>query len=88
MPWQRRGWSRSSSKSRFLQNEVPLVLKQGELYVTCAVAGAAVVALAPFVGLSQTPTVLVAAAITFGLRAGSIALGWSLPVYKSRPPRN
>ncbi len=69
-------------------NEVPLVLKQGELYVTCAVAGAAVVALAPFVGLSQTPTVLVAAAITFGLRAGSIALGWSLPVYKSRPPRN
>ena len=69
-------------------NEVPLVLKQGELYVTCAVAGAAVVALAPFAGLSQTPTVLAAAVITFGLRAGSIALGWSLPVYKSRPPRN
>jgi uncharacterized membrane protein YeiH len=69
-------------------NEVPLVLKQGELYVTCAVAGAAVVALSPFVGLSQTPTVLFAAAITFGLRAGSIALGWRLPVYKSRPPRN
>ncbi|WP_439118565.1 trimeric intracellular cation channel family protein [Marivita sp.] len=69
-------------------NEVPLVLKQGELYVTCAVAGAAVVALAPFVGLSQTPTVLAAAAITFALRAGSIAFGWSLPVYKSRPPRN
>ncbi|WP_416884279.1 trimeric intracellular cation channel family protein [Marivita sp.] len=69
-------------------NEVPLVLKQGELYVTCAVAGAAVVALSPFVGLSQTPTVLAAAAITFGLRAGSIALGWRLPVYKSRPPRN
>lgn len=69
-------------------NEVPLVLKQGELYVTCAVAGAAVVALSPFVGHSQTPTVLFAAAITFGLRAGSIALGWRLPVYKSRPPRN
>jgi uncharacterized membrane protein YeiH len=69
-------------------NEVPLVLKQGELYVTCAVAGAAVVALTPFFGLSQTPTALAAAAITFGLRAGSIAFGWSLPVYKSRPPRN
>jgi uncharacterized membrane protein YeiH len=69
-------------------NEVQLVLKQGELYVTCAVAGAAVVALGPFVGLSQTPTVLAAAAITFGSRAGSIGLGWSLPVYKSRPPRN
>ncbi len=68
-------------------NEVPLVLKQGELYVTCAVAGAAVVALAPVFGLGQIPTVLAAAALTFGLRAGSIAFGWSLPVYKSRPPR-
>lgn len=68
-------------------NEVPLVLKQGELYVTCAVAGAAVVSLGPFVELNQTSTVLAAAAITFGLRAGSIAFGWSLPVYKSRPPR-
>ncbi len=68
-------------------NEVPLVLKQGELYVTCAVAGAAVVALAPFFGLGQTLTVLAAAGITFGLRAGSIAFGWRLPVYKSRPPR-
>ena len=69
-------------------NEVPLVLKQGELYVTCAVAGATVVALAPMLGFGQTPTVLAAAAITFGLRAGSIALGWRLPVYKSSPPRN
>ena len=69
-------------------NEVPLVLKQGELYVTCAVAGASVIAFAPLLGVSQTPTVLLAAAITFGLRAGSIAFGWSLPVYKSRPPRN
>ncbi|WP_439123721.1 trimeric intracellular cation channel family protein [Marivita sp.] len=69
-------------------NEVPLVLKQGELYVTCAVAGAAVVALSPIVDLGSTATVLAAAAITFGLRAGSIAFGWSLPVYKSRPPRN
>ncbi len=69
-------------------NEVPLVLKQGELYVTCAVAGAAVVALASLFSLGQTTTALAAAAITFGLRAGSIAFGWSLPVYKSRPPRN
>ncbi|MGJ8603316.1 MAG: trimeric intracellular cation channel family protein [Marivita sp.] len=68
-------------------NEVPLVLKQGELYVTCAVAGAAVVAFAPLLGISPTLTILGSAALTFGLRAGSIAFGWSLPVYKSRPPR-
>ena len=68
-------------------NEVPLVLKQGELYVTCAVAGAAVVAIAPMLGASALVTVVVSGLTTFALRAGSIALGWSLPVYKSRPPR-
>ena len=68
-------------------NEVPLVLKQGELYVTCAVAGATVVAIAPILGLSALVTVVVSGVTTFALRAGSIALGWSLPVYKSRPPR-
>lgn len=68
-------------------NEVPLVLKQGELYVTCAVAGASVIALAPMLGVGPAMTVTLSAAITFGLRAGSIAFGWRLPVYKSRPPR-
>ena len=68
-------------------NEVPLVLKQGELYVTCAVVGAAVVALAPMIGASALVTVLASAGATFALRAGSIAFGWQLPVYKSRPPR-
>ena len=68
-------------------NEVPLVLKQGELYVTCAAVGAAVVAFAPLLGASALVTVLASAFATFGLRAGSIAFGWSLPVYKSRPPR-
>ncbi|MCK0150336.1 trimeric intracellular cation channel family protein [Marivita sp. S6314] len=68
-------------------NEVPLVLKQGELYVTCAVAGAAVVAVAPLLGANQLITVLISGGATFALRAGSIALGWKLPVYKSRPPK-
>ncbi len=68
-------------------NEVPLVLKQGELYVTCAAVGAAVVAFVPLLGASALVTVLASAFATFGLRAGSIAFGWSLPVYKSRPPR-
>ncbi|HKK97415.1 MAG TPA: trimeric intracellular cation channel family protein [Marivita sp.] len=69
-------------------NEVPLVLKQGELYVTCAVAGAAVIAVASWFGTSALVTVLLSAGVTFALRAGSIAFGWRLPVYKSRPPRN
>ncbi len=67
-------------------NEVPLVLKQGELYVTCAFAGSlASVLVGPALG--NDTGLLACAAVTFLLRAGSLALGWRLPVYKSRPPR-
>ncbi|MQQ08660.1 trimeric intracellular cation channel family protein [Epibacterium sp. SM1979] len=67
-------------------NEVPLVLKQGELYISCAMFGAisALVSLAG--GAELTTALLVCAGVTWGLRAGSIAFGWHLPVYKSRPP--
>ncbi|WP_166418198.1 trimeric intracellular cation channel family protein [Cochlodiniinecator piscidefendens] len=68
-------------------NEVPLVLKQGELYVSAAFGGAIVaLILTPIFGL--TLWVLGAsAAMIFVLRAGSLIFGWRLPVYKSRPPK-
>ena len=67
-------------------NEVPLVLKQGELYVTAALAGSGAALLA----LNLAPSsiaLLICAVVTFALRAGSLAFGWRLPVYRSRPPR-
>lgn len=70
-----------------IANEVPLVLKQGELYVTCAFAGAGAALLAVQVELPQGPALLVCAGVTFALRAGSLAFGWRLPVYRARPPR-
>ncbi len=68
-------------------NEVPLVLKHGELYVTCAFAGAGAALIALQAGLPQPVALLICASVTLGLRAGSLALGWRLPVYRSRPPR-
>lgn len=68
-------------------NEVPLVLRQGELYVSCAFAGAlSAVAAAPL-GLGGGAALALCAGVTLALRAGSLALGWRLPVYKSRAPR-
>lgn len=67
-------------------NEVPLVLRQGELYVTCAFAGS-LAAVVTGSALGNDAGLLACAAVTFLLRAGSLALGWRLPVYKSRPPR-
>lgn len=69
-------------------NEVPLVLKQGELYVTCAFFGAGVAQVMMFLGQPLNAGLLVCAGVTFALRAGSLAFGWRLPVYKSRPPRS
>jgi uncharacterized membrane protein YeiH len=68
-------------------NEVPLVLKQGELYVTCAFAGSLAAVLAGLAGLSGGMALLLCAGAVFTLRAGSLALGWRLPVYRSSPPK-
>ncbi|MEM9765803.1 MAG: trimeric intracellular cation channel family protein [Pseudomonadota bacterium] len=69
-------------------NEVPLVLKQGELYVTAALAGAGAALLAHlYVPIAYAPAAA-CIATTFILRAGSLAFGWRLPVYKPRPPKS
>lgn len=68
-------------------NEVPLVLKAGELYVTCAFAGSAAALAALQVGAAQSAALLACAAVTLALRTGSLALGWRLPAYRPRPPR-
>ncbi|MEL6767692.1 MAG: trimeric intracellular cation channel family protein [Pseudomonadota bacterium] len=68
-------------------NEVPLVLKHGELYVTAALAGAAVGAVALSSGTGAAIAVLLSAPVTFGLRAGSLAFGWRLPTANHPPPR-
>ncbi len=67
--------------------EIPLVLKQGELYATAALVGSAAALIALEIGISTREALLIAAGVCWALRAGSLAFGWSLPVYKSRPPR-
>ncbi len=68
--------------------QVPLVLKQGELYVTAAFAGAATAAIAhPYVP-EPLYALAACAGMTWILRAGSLHFGWHLPVYKSTPPKS
>lgn len=67
--------------------EIPLVLKQGELYATAALVGSGSGLIALHLGADTRPALLIAAATCWVLRAGSLAFGWRLPVYKSRPPR-
>lgn len=68
-------------------NEVPLVLKQGELYVSATFAGASSGVIASLSGLPPIGVLGAAICVTFILRAGSLAYGWRLPVYKHEPPK-
>ncbi|TRD23115.1 trimeric intracellular cation channel family protein [Palleronia caenipelagi] len=68
-------------------NEVPLILRSGELYVTTALAGSLTALIALQFGLALPICLALAALTTFLLRAGSLAFGWNLPRYKPSPPR-
>lgn len=68
-------------------NEVPLVLRQGELYVTCALCGGIAALLALMLGSNMQAALGWCAAAVLVLRFGSLLFGWRLPVYKGFPPR-
>ncbi|WP_114287616.1 trimeric intracellular cation channel family protein [Candidatus Halocynthiibacter alkanivorans] len=68
-------------------NEVPLILKQGELYATAAFAGALTALITLAFDLPGWQVLLSSALVTWGLRAGSLIFGWKLRAYKGRPPR-
>ena len=57
-----------------------------EIYVTAAVVSAASYISFSALGLSRELAVGLALAAGFGLRAGALAFGWSLPRYKPRAP--
>lgn len=57
-----------------------------EIYVTAAVVSAACYAGCNALGLSRELAIGLALIAGFGLRAGALAFGWSLPRYKSRAP--
>ncbi|OJH45671.1 trimeric intracellular cation channel family protein [Paracoccus sp. SM22M-07] len=68
-------------------NEVPLVLKQGQLYLTAAFGGAVTAVAMLWAGLPQGQALVACSVVVWVLRAGSLHRGWQLPVYKPRPPR-
>lgn len=70
-----------------VSNEVPLVLKQGELYITAAFGGAGTAILLMSLGLGRSAALIACGLVVFALRAGSMTFGWKLPVYRARPPR-
>jgi uncharacterized membrane protein YeiH len=71
-----------------VSNEVPLLIRPGKLYVTAALAGGAAALLADALTGQDAIALAACICVTFALRAGSLAYGWKLPVYRPRPPRS
>lgn len=66
----------------------PSVLLRPEIYVTAALAGAAVFTAGNLGGLPDYASALLAFATAFVVRGGALYFGWSFPTYKSRPGRH
>jgi uncharacterized membrane protein YeiH len=65
----------------------PSVLLKPEIYVTAAMAGAAVFTIADLAQLPAPAAAFIAFAVAFTVRGGALKFGWSFPTYKSRPGR-
>ena len=65
----------------------PSVLLRPEIYVTAAMAGAAVYTIADLALLPGDASALIAFAAAFIVRGGALRFGWSFRTYKGRPGR-
>lgn len=65
----------------------PTVISRKELYVSAAAAGAGLFVAALALGLPPALAALLGFAAAFAIRGGGLALGWSLPPYRTRPGR-
>lgn len=70
-----------------LCQETPLILRR-EIYATAVAAGAGAYVLLLTVGTEKPLAAGIGFAIGFAVRAGGIALRWSLPVYRPRAGRD
>ena len=60
-------------------NEIPIVMRRGEIYATAAFIGAGTFCALTYVGVPEQIVVWVAMGGAFLARAGGIKRGWSLP---------
>jgi uncharacterized membrane protein YeiH len=66
----------------------PSVILRRELYITCAFAGALTFVAVSAAGAPFWTGATLGFLVAFGVRAGALVWGWSLPVYRARPGRD
>lgn len=66
----------------------PSVLLRKEIYITATMVGATLFVIGQLAGLPFWPSAFIGALAAFGVRAGALHFGWTLPTYRSRPGRD
>ena len=66
----------------------PSVLLRKEIYISAAIVGAILFVIAAGLGADSLVASLIGFCAAFGVRAGALAFGWSLPQYRPRPGRD
>lgn len=64
-----------------LCNEIPMILRKGNIYATAVIVGASIYVLSLRLGLPRLPATLLGMTMIAGLRFAAIVWNWSLPVY-------
>jgi uncharacterized membrane protein YeiH len=68
-----------------LCNEIPMVLRKGNLYAAAALFGRVAYVLLQHLGLARQSAAWVGMALVAGLRLASIAFNWTLPEFRLPP---
>ncbi|MCW5682609.1 MAG: trimeric intracellular cation channel family protein [Xanthobacteraceae bacterium] len=66
----------------------PSVILRGDLYITCAFAGALTFVLLALAGAPFWTGATAGFLVAFLVRAGTLVWGWTLPLYRPRPGRD
>lgn len=64
-----------------LCNEIPMILRKGNIYATAVIVGASVYVLALRLGCPRAAATLIGMSTIAGLRFAAIVWNWSLPVF-------
>ena len=68
-----------------IANEVPTIVRKGEIYATAAIAGVSAYVMLQWFGVAREVAAWLGMATVAGLRLAAVFLGLSLPVYRLPP---
>jgi uncharacterized membrane protein YeiH len=69
-----------------LCNEIPMVLRKGQLYAVAVIVGTSIYVIVLDLGLSPGPATVIGMLSVAAFRLGAIVWNWSLPVYSLPDP--